>query len=169
VVGLSSQGPVIFRQRRKGWCGRDFIVFKFRTMRVDGAGAVRGYQTQRGDARCTRVGRLLRSCSLDELPQLWNVLRGEMSLVGPRPHAESLHDIDRAGRAIVGEYAQRNRVKPGITGWAQIHGARGATATLDQLRRRVEYDLYYIDNWSLWLDLQILARTPFCMVGVNAF
>jgi Undecaprenyl-phosphate glucose phosphotransferase len=168
AVGLTSEGPIIFRQKRRGWFGRDFTVYKFRTMRADIASS-RPYQTLRQDARCTKIGRLLRRTSLDELPQLWNVLIGDMSLVGPRPHAETLHELDPAGREIVAEYAQRNRVKPGITGWAQIHGARGATSTIDQLRLRVEYDLYYIDNWSLWLDVQILARTPFCLVGDNAF
>jgi len=167
AVGVSSPGPIIFRQRRKGWYSRDFVLLKFRTMRV--GSDVQLMQTRRGDVRCTRVGRFLRSTSLDELPQLWNVLVGDMSLVGPRPHADGLHNIDRAGNEIVAEYALRHRMKPGMTGWAQIHGARGATATMDQLRRRVQYDLYYIENWSLWLDLQILARTPFCMVGDNAF
>jgi putative colanic acid biosynthesis UDP-glucose lipid carrier transferase len=169
AVGLSSPGPIIFRQRRQGWSGRDFTVFKFRTMFAQASGPFQSFQTRRDDVRCTSVGRILRRCSLDELPQLWNVLRGEMSLVGPRPHADSLHDVDRAGREIVADYAQRNRVKPGITGWAQVHGARGATATLDQLRRRVEYDLFYIENWSLLLDIQILLRTPFSMTGENAF
>lgn len=169
AVGLTSPGPIIFRQDRQGWCSRSFVVFKFRTMRAADMSAPPLFQTLRHDARCTRVGRVLRCCSLDELPQLWNVLRGEMSLVGPRPHADNLHDFDRAGREIVADYAQRHRVKPGITGWAQVHGARGATATLEQLRRRVAYDLYYIENWSLLLDLRILLRTPFCMTGENAF
>ena len=168
AVWTTSDGPVIFRQKRQGWCGRDFTVFKFRTMRNDSAAGSQ-YQTRRNDARCTSVGRILRQCSLDELPQLWNVLRGDMSLVGPRPHAGSLHDIDRAGNEVVADYAQRHRVKPGITGWAQVHGARGATATLHQLRSRVEYDLFYIENWSIWLDLRILLRTPFCLSGENAF
>ena len=168
AVGLNSPGPIIFRQRRQGWCGRDFTVLKFRTM-YDVAEVQWSFQTRRNDRRCTAVGRILRSTSLDELPQLWNVLRGDMSLVGPRPHAESLHGVDQAGQEIVAEYAQRHRVKPGITGWAQIQGARGATASLDQLRRRVEYDLYYIENWSIWLDLRILLRTPLCLTGENAF
>ena len=168
AVGLNSPGPIIFRQKRQGWCGREFTVFKFRTMH-DTAKSHRGFQTRRNDRRCTSVGRILRSTSLDELPQLWNVLRGDMSLVGPRPHADSLHEVDRAGREVVAEYAQRHRVKPGITGWAQVQGARGATATLEQLRRRVEYDLYYIENWSIWLDIRILLHTPFCLTGENAF
>ncbi len=169
AVGITSPGPIIFRQKRRGWCGREFTVYKFRTMHATAAGTQALFQTRRGDARCTPVGRVLRRCSLDELPQLWNVLRGDMSLVGPRPHAESLHEIDRAGREVVAQYAQRHRVKPGITGWAQVHGARGATATLDQLQSRVEFDLFYIENWSIWLDLQILLRTPFVMTGENAF
>ena len=169
AVWTTSDGPVIFRQKRQGWCGRDFTVFKFRTMYCQSTPGARQYQTQRHDPRCTSVGRLLRQCSLDELPQLWNVLRGDMSLVGPRPHAGSLHDVERAGDEVVAEYAQRHRVKPGITGWAQVNGARGATTTLDQMRNRVEYDLFYIENWSIWLDLSILLRTPFCLSGENAF
>ncbi len=167
AVAASSRGPVIFRQQRRGWSGRQFIIFKFRTMIVTDHPFPQ--QTRRGDPRCTRVGRILRRCSLDELPQLWNVLLGDMSLVGPRPHAEGLHDTDRAGREIVAEYAQRHRVKPGLTGWAQVNGARGATASTAQMRRRVMFDLYYIENWSLWLDLRILARTPLCLVGGNVF
>jgi Undecaprenyl-phosphate glucose phosphotransferase len=167
AVATTSRGPVIFCQRRRGWSGRQFVIYKFRTMIA--ADNLCLQQTRRGDPRCTRVGRILRRCSLDELPQLWNVLRGDMSLVGPRPHAEVLHDIDRAGREIVAEYAQRHRVKPGLTGWAQVNGARGATASSAQMQRRVLYDLYYIENWSLWLDVQILARTPLCLIGENAF
>ncbi len=167
AVAATSPGPVIFRQTRRGWCGRDFVILKFRTMRTD-HGAAPG-QTARNDARCTRVGDFLRRHSLDELPQLWNVLRGDMSLVGPRPHAESLHDIDRAGREIVAEYAQRHRVKPGLTGLAQVNGARGAMTNFAQLRRRVDYDLYYIENWSLLLDIKILLRTLLSLSGENAF
>ena len=167
AIAATSPGPVIFRQTRRGWCGRDFTIFKFRTMHAKGAGRLS--QTLRGDPRCTRIGRFLRASSIDELPQLVNVLLGDMSLVGPRPHAEALHDVDRAGREIVAEYAQRHRVKPGLTGWAQVNGARGATSTMAQLRRRVEFDLYYIENWSLLMDLRILLRTPFCMGGENVF
>ena len=169
LIVTTSRGPVIFRQTRQGWCGQQFMVFKFRTMHDAPKSCVAYRQTRRNDPRCTRVGRFLRRTSLDELPQLWNVVLGEMSLVGPRPHADMLDEDDRAGREIVAEYAQRYRVRPGITGWAQIHGARGATTTVEQLRRRVALDLYYIENWSLVLDLKILARTPFCMVGKNAF
>jgi exopolysaccharide biosynthesis polyprenyl glycosylphosphotransferase len=169
AVGLTSEGKIIFKQTRQGWCGKSFTLWKFRTMHEppDGSGWTR--QTERNDARCTRVGRILRRTSLDELPQLWNVLCGEMSLVGPRPHADYLHRIDQVGREIMAVYAQRNRVKPGITGWAQIHGARGATENIEQLWQRLRYDLYYIEHWSLWLDLQILVRTVFCLFGENAY
>ncbi len=169
AIGTTSRGPIIFCQTRQGWCGRQFTMFKFRTMR-DAPHAGRKYtQTRRNDPRCTSFGLILRSTSMDELPQLWNVLRGDMSFVGPRPHAEMRDEADRAGREIIEEYAQRCRVKPGITGWAQIHGARGAISTVEQLRRRVALDLFYIEHWSLWLDIQIVARTPFCMMGKNVF
>ncbi len=169
VIAGTSKGPIIFRQPRQGWCGTRFTVYKFRTMVEAPDGQPWRIQTKRNDERCTRVGVFLRSTSLDELPQLWNVLRGDMSLVGPRPHADHLHELQRAGTEIIAEYAQRNRVKPGITGWAQIHGARGPTHNPDQLRRRVAYDLYYIENWSPWLDLQILARTLLCLIGENVY
>ena len=123
-------------------------------MRPDRRAPVR--QATRNDPRITRVGRLLRRTSLDELPQLWNVLLGDMSLVGPRPHAVA-HDHHYAD--LIDDYLGRHRVKPGITGWAQVHGFRGETRTVDEMRRRIELDLEYIDNWSLWTDLHILART----------
>jgi lipopolysaccharide/colanic/teichoic acid biosynthesis glycosyltransferase len=137
-------------------------VYKFRTMRY-GPEVLLQCQTIRNDPRFTRVGAFLRRSSLDELPQLWNVVCGDMSLVGPRPHAEVFHMREPAAYAVVDEYAQRQRVKPGMTGWAQIHGLRGAMHTEEQLRRRIEFDLYYIDHWSIWLDIKILARTP-CVV-----
>ena len=162
AISCDSPGPLIFRQARSGWGGRPFTVFKFRTMRHLPEGTVQ-HQTVRNDPRCTRVGAFLRRNSLDELPQLWNVICGEMSLVGPRPHAEILHAHEHAADAIVGEYAQRHRIKPGMTGWAQIHGLRGALNSEEQLRKRIQLDLYYIDHWSIWLDIKILARTP-CVV-----
>jgi Undecaprenyl-phosphate glucose phosphotransferase len=160
AIKLTSPGPVIFRQKRHAVNGQEFEIFKFRTMRwnPDAAGE-RLEQTARHDDRVTPIGRFLRSSSLDELPQLFNVLRGEMSLVGPRPHAVNMRTEDRLGCEITDTYAHRNRVKPGITGWAQVNGARGATDTTQQLRRRIELDLHYIDNWSLLLDLRILALT----------
>lgn len=160
AIKIGSPGPVIFRQRRHAVNGQEFEIFKFRTMRWNPAAAGASLeQTARHDGRVTRLGRFLRASSLDELPQLFNVLRGDMSLVGPRPHAVNMRTEDRLGCEITDTYAHRNRVKPGMTGWAQVNGARGATDTEMQLRRRVELDLHYIDNWSLLLDLRILALT----------
>jgi exopolysaccharide biosynthesis polyprenyl glycosylphosphotransferase len=155
AVKLDSPGPVIFRQRRIGINGRPFVIYKFRTMSVveDGPQIA---QARRDDPRVTRVGRLLRPSSIDELPQLFNVLKGEMSLVGPRPHAVS-HDDDYG--AVIPDYALRRRVRPGITGWAQVNGLRGETTTIEEMEKRVAMDLWYIDNWSLLLDLRIAWRT----------
>jgi len=156
AIKLDSPGPVFFRQRRHGFNHRIINVYKFRTMTVaeDGPCIV---QAQKGDTRVTRIGRFLRKTSLDELPQLFNVLRGEMSLVGPRPHALA---HNQQFRETLDNYANRHRVKPGITGWAQIHGFRGPTVEPDKMRRRVQMDLYYIENWSLWLDVKIILATP---------
>jgi exopolysaccharide biosynthesis polyprenyl glycosylphosphotransferase len=155
VIKLDSSGPIIFHQRRCGFNGREFAIYKFRTMTVLGDGpTVR--RVQRNDARVTWLGRLLRASSIDELPQLINVLTGEMSLVGPRPHA-LVHD-DEYGK-LIDNYIFRHHVKPGITGWAQIHGFRGETADVALMEKRVQLDLWYINNWSLWLDLRIIART----------
>jgi putative colanic acid biosynthesis UDP-glucose lipid carrier transferase len=158
AIRLDSSGPALFRQKRQGLNGRVFEILKFRTMHVDQCadGTRPLSQATRGDPRITRVGRWLRKTSIDELPQLLNVLRGEMSLVGPRPHAVA-HD-EHYARLIEG-YAARRRMKPGLTGWAQVNGYRGETDTLEKMARRVEYDLAYIDNWSLALDLRILLRT----------
>ena len=155
LIRLDSPGPVLFRQTRKGLNGQPFRIYKFRTMRVleDGAEV---QQATRGDKRVTPVGRLLRTTSLDELPQLLNVLRGEMSLVGPRPHALA-HD-EFYGREIP-SYNRRFQVKPGITGWAQVNGARGETPTVDHMRRRIELDLWYISHRSVTLYCTILVRT----------
>jgi undecaprenyl-phosphate galactose phosphotransferase/putative colanic acid biosynthesis UDP-glucose lipid carrier transferase len=154
-VKLSSSGPVIFRQHRKGFNGRNFTIYKFRTMTVLENGATIR-QAQRHDKRFTKLGALLRATSIDELPQLINVLRGEMSLVGPRPHAVA-HDDEYS--KLIANYAFRHHVKPGITGWAQVAGCRGETAHLESMQRRVEFDIWYINNWSIWLDLWILIRT----------
>lgn len=172
AVRLDSPGPVIFRQRRHGLNGTEFEVFKFRTMFWQGAYAGSGeVQTCREDRRITRVGAILRRTSLDELPQLLNVLNGTMSLVGPRPHPVSMRTEQRLGDEIIAEYPHRHRVKPGITGWAQVNGFRGATDTVEKLRRRVEHDNYYIENWSLPFDLLILASTVFSVIfkRTNAF
>lgn len=167
AIRLDSPGPVLFRQKRFGFNNDEFTVFKFRTMYIDRAADPEVTQATRDDPRVTPVGRLLRRASLDELPQLFNVLRGDMSLVGPRPHAVAHNE--HYARLIDG-YLARHRVKPGITGWAQINGLRGATETPEMMRRRVAHDLYYIDNWSLLFDLRILAHTVlFSLVDRNAY
>jgi Undecaprenyl-phosphate glucose phosphotransferase len=168
AIAVESPGPIIFRQRRSGWGGRSFVLFKFRTMHAGLREPIR--QTSRQDPRCTRVGAFLRRTSLDELPQLINVLLGDMSLVGPRPHVDTLHAEEMVSQAVIAEYAQRYRVRPGMTGWAQVNGYRGATTNAEQLRRRVEHDLFYIENWSLLFDIRILLVTPFTVLsGENAF
>ena len=155
AVKLSSPGPVLFRQRRNGLDGEEIVVYKFRTMRTaeDGA-AVR--QASRSDPRVTRIGAFLRKTSLDELPQFINVVQGRMSIVGPRPHAVAHNE---QYRRLIKAYMVRHKVRPGITGWAQIHGHRGETDTIDKMAARIEFDLEYLRNWSLGLDLQIIART----------
>ncbi|KJC36555.1 hypothetical protein UP06_32565 [Bradyrhizobium sp. LTSP857] len=155
AIKVDSVGPIFFRQRRNGFNANQFSIFKFRTMSVmeDGAAVV---QAKRFDPRVTRVGRVLRRSSIDEVPQLLNVLTGEMSLVGPRPHALA-HDNHYGD--LLAEYAFRHHVKPGITGWAQVRGYRGETARVEQMKGRVDCDLWYINNWSLALDLKILVLT----------
>ena len=154
-VKTSSPGPVLFKQSRLGLNGRKFEVYKFRTMAIhheqDGV-----TQACQGDRRVTSFGAFLRHRSLDELPQFFNVLRGDMSVVGPRPHAIAHNELYKQ---LLERYMLRHRVKPGITGWAQIHGYRGETDTVDKMEKRVQFDLYYIQNWSLWMDLRIVLRT----------
>jgi Undecaprenyl-phosphate glucose phosphotransferase len=157
AIKLDGPGPVFFLQNRKGFNGRQFVMLKFRTMTVQENGQV-VVQASRNDSRVTKIGRLLRAASIDELPQLVNVIRGEMSLVGPRPHALA---HDNYLEKLLQDYAFRHHVKPGMTGWAQVNGLRGATPTVEQIARRVEMDLWYINNWSLWFDLQILVKTFF--------
>jgi len=166
AIRLGSPGPAIFRQRRKGFNGREFVIYKFRTMTVmEDSGTI--VQACKSDHRVTPLGRILRRTSIDELPQLFNVLIGNMSLVGPRPHALA-HDSDYG--QVISSYAFRHHVKPGITGWAQVNGFRGETRRLEQMSKRIELDLWYINNWSLALDLQILFRTSFEIVwGRNAY
>jgi Undecaprenyl-phosphate glucose phosphotransferase len=161
AIMLDSPGPVLFRQRRDGFNGCAFEVLKFRSMRVEAADHAGARQTSKNDDRVTRLGAFLRRTSLDELPQLFNVMRGDMSLVGPRPHPIGMRTENKLCHEIIEEYAHRFRVKPGITGWAQVNGQRGATHTPEQLRRRVEYDLAYVENWSIALDLRIIAATAF--------
>ncbi len=161
AVKLDSPGPVLFRQARLGFNNNVINVLKFRTMRHQPNPDAAVVQATRNDDRVTRVGRVLRRTSLDELPQIFNVLRGEMSLVGPRPHAV-VHNQHYA--AMIDDYLGRHRMQPGITGWAQINGLRGETDTLDKMQKRVEYDLCYIDNWSIALDLRIIALTAISML-----
>jgi putative colanic acid biosynthesis UDP-glucose lipid carrier transferase len=154
-VKLSSPGPIIFRQRRNGLDGEEIIVYKFRSMRsMDNGSVVK--QATKGDPRITRFGAFIRRTSLDELPQFINVLQGRMSIVGPRPHAVA-HNEEY--RQLIKAYMVRHKVKPGITGWAQVNGLRGETDTIEKMQARVEYDLEYLRNWSLGLDLQIIVRT----------
>jgi len=154
-VKLSSPGPVIFRQRRNGLDGDEIVVYKFRSMRAQDNGQV-VRQATKGDPRITRFGAFIRRTSLDELPQFFNVLQGRMSIVGPRPHAVA-HNEEY--RRLIKAYMVRHKVKPGITGWAQVNGHRGETDTIEKMQARVEYDLEYLRNWSLGLDLQIIVRT----------
>ena len=167
-IRFDSKGPVMFRQRRHGFNNEEIVVWKFRTMRhePDEAGIVR--QVRADDERVTRVGRLLRKCSLDELPQLINVMKGEMSLVGPRPHAIGMKTGQVESALLVAEYAHRHRIKPGLTGWAAIKGSRGPVDTPESVRRRVELDVEYIERQSFWLDLYILAMTLPCLLGDRA-
>jgi exopolysaccharide biosynthesis polyprenyl glycosylphosphotransferase len=157
AIKLDSPGPIFFLQRRYGFNQKPFRIIKLRTMTTLEDGPVVP-QATRHDSRFTRVGQFLRRWNIDELPQLINVLAGDMSLVGPRPHALA---HDQHWGVDIALYARRHNVKPGITGWAQIHGFRGNIVTDDQLQGRIEHDLYYIDNWSLWLDLRILFATVF--------
>ena len=158
AVKVTSPGPILFKQKRHGWDGRVINVYKFRTMKVHDEEAGRITQASKGDSRVTPLGAFLRSCSLDELPQFYNVLQGRMSIVGPRPHAVEHNELYKEQ---VNQYMLRHMVKPGITGWAQVNGLRGETDTLDKMKKRVEYDLFYIENWSLWLDLKIMFLTIF--------
>lgn len=161
AVRLSSPGPIIYQQERDGWDGKKFKVYKFRSMYVhEDKGVIE--QAKKNDSRITAVGSFIRRTSLDELPQLFNALGGSMSLVGPRPHAVS-HNIFYSDK--VNAYLARHRIKPGITGWAQINGCRGETSSLEDMQRRVELDLEYISNWSPWWDLKIFIMTPLRLIS----
>jgi lipopolysaccharide/colanic/teichoic acid biosynthesis glycosyltransferase len=165
AVKLDSRGPVLFRQKRYGFNNELIEVFKFRSMHVDQCDAAAVKLVTKGDPRVTRVGRFIRKTSLDELPQLLNVvLKGDLSLVGPRPHALQAKADNRLYDQVVDGYFARHKVKPGITGWAQVNGWRGETDTEEKIQRRVEHDLYYIENWSVFFDLYILAVTPFALL-----
>jgi putative colanic acid biosysnthesis UDP-glucose lipid carrier transferase len=154
-VKLSSAGPVLFKQRRYGLGGEEIVVYKFRTMMVqEDSDAIR--QASKGDKRVTRFGAFLRRTSLDELPQFFNVLTGSMSIVGPRPHAVAHNE---QYRKLIDGYMIRHKVRPGITGWAQVNGFRGETETVDKMKKRVEHDLDYLRNWSVSLDMWIMVKT----------
>lgn len=159
AIPLDSPGPVLFRQPRMGFNNRLFLCYKFRSMQHGTADLLADQQTTRGDKRITRVGRIIRRLSIDELPQLLNVLNGTMSLVGPRPHAPNTKAANRLFTEVVQQYAVRHRVKPGITGWAQVNGWRGETATVEQIEQRVACDLFYIENWSVAFDIRIIIMT----------
>ena len=170
AVRFTSRGPILFRQKRHGFNNELIEVYKFRSMYVDQCDAGAAKMVTRGDPRVTPVGRFIRKSSLDELPQLLNVLKGDLSLVGPRPHALQAKAANTLYDQVVDGYFARHKVKPGITGWAQVNGWRGETDTSEKLQRRVEHDLYYIENWSVLLDLQILLTTPFALLKTeNAY
>lgn len=166
AVKLDSPGPVFFRQNRAGWNGKTFRIWKFRSMYVHQPETGKLKQAEKGDPRITRVGAFIRKTSLDELPQVFNVLMGDMSLVGPRPHALQ-HDEEYSRR--IDDYFARHNIKPGITGLAQVRGLRGETADIDQMAQRIEADIEYINNWSVWLDLTILVRTTTAFTGKQAY
>jgi exopolysaccharide biosynthesis polyprenyl glycosylphosphotransferase len=166
AIKLDSPGPALFMQTRHGFNSKKFKIFKFRTMTVLDNGA-KIEQAVRGDTRVTNIGTWLRKTSIDELPQLFNVLKGEMSIVGPRPHAAA---HDHFYEDLIGRYAFRHHMKPGITGWAQVNGCRGETPTLERMEERVDYDIWYVDNWSVLLDLKIIFSTVIELIrGRNAY
>jgi len=165
AIRLDSPGPVLFKQRRHGYLNEEVLVWKFRSMRTEASDYSASRQVTADDDRVTRVGRFIRKTSLDELPQLWNVIRGEMSLVGPRPHAIGMLTGGSEASQLVESYAHRHRMKPGLTGWAAVNGSRGPVDTPEAVRRRVSLDLEYVERQSLWLDIAIMARTLPCVLG----
>jgi len=170
AIKLDSKGPVLFRQKRLGFNNEQIDVYKFRTMFADATDAEAAKLVTKGDPRVTSVGRFLRKTSLDELPQFFNVVKGDLLLVGPRPHALKAKAADKLYADAVDGYFARHRVKPGVAGWAQINGWRGETDTQEKILRRVEHDLFYIENWSVTFDLYILVMTPIALLkGDNAY
>ncbi len=165
AIRLDSPGPILFRQRRHGFNNEEIVVWKFRSMKVEATDAKAARQVTADDDRVTRVGRIIRKTSLDELPQIFNVLSGQMSLVGPRPHAIGMKTGEVESAKLVAEYAHRHRMKPGMTGWAAIHGSRGPVATPEDVARRVAYDVEYIERQSFWLDMWIMLVTVPCLLG----
>jgi Undecaprenyl-phosphate glucose phosphotransferase len=169
AIRIESRGPILFRQNRYGYNNKLIAVYKFRSMYHELRDDNCERQTTRDDPRITKVGNFLRRTSIDELPQLLNVIKGDMSLVGPRPHAVNTRAAGRLFQEVVTEYAVRHKVKPGITGWAQVNGWRGETDTEEKIRRRVDCDLYYMENWSLFLDIEIFFRTFMVVIGRNVY
>ncbi|WP_173931413.1 undecaprenyl-phosphate glucose phosphotransferase [Chelativorans sp. Marseille-P2723] len=170
AIKLDSKGPIIFKQIRHGFNNEEIEVYKFRSMYADKSDPTARKAVTRDDPRVTRIGRFIRKTSIDELPQFFNALFGSLSLVGPRPHAVAAEAHNRLFDEVVDGYFARHRVKPGVTGWAQINGWRGELDTEEKIRKRIEYDLYYIENWSLWFDLKILLLTPIRLLDTrNAY
>jgi len=170
AIRLESKGPVIFRQKRHGFNNEVIEVYKFRSMYIDQCDPTARNAVVKNDPRVTRVGRFIRKTSIDELPQFFNSLFGSLSLVGPRPHAVSAQSHNKLYHEVVDGYFARHRVKPGVTGWAQINGWRGEIDSDEKIRMRTEYDLAYIENWSLWFDLKILLLTPIRLLNTeNAY
>lgn len=170
AVKLDSKGPILFRQKRYGFNNEIIEVLKFRSMYTEMADPDAKKVVTKGDPRVTRVGRFIRKTSIDELPQLFNVLGGSLSLVGPRPHAVNAHTNNKTWDDVVDGYFARHKVKPGVTGYAQINGWRGEVDTPEKIQKRVECDVYYIENWSILFDLKILIQTPFRLLNTeNAY
>lgn len=165
AIRLDSPGPIFFRQRRHGYMNEEIVVWKFRSMRVEETDHSAARQVSAGDDRVTRVGRFIRKTSLDELPQIFNVISGEMSLVGPRPHAIGMLSGGAEASKLVETYAHRHRIKPGLTGWAAVNGSRGPVDTAEDVRRRVALDLEYVERRSFWMDVAIILRTAPCLLG----
>jgi lipopolysaccharide/colanic/teichoic acid biosynthesis glycosyltransferase len=165
AIKLDSPGPIFFRQRRHGYMNEEIVVWKFRSMRVETTDHKAIRQVSADDDRVTRVGRLIRKTSLDELPQIFNIITGEMSIVGPRPHAIGMLSGGAEASKLVETYAHRHRIKPGLTGWAAVNGSRGPVDTAEDVRRRVALDLEYVERQSFWLDASIILKTVPCLLG----
>jgi lipopolysaccharide/colanic/teichoic acid biosynthesis glycosyltransferase len=165
AIRLDSPGPVFFRQRRHGLMNEEIVVWKFRSMRVEASDATAARQVTADDDRVTRVGRFIRRTSLDELPQIFNIISGEMSVVGPRPHAIGMLSGGAEATKLVETYAHRHRIKPGLTGWAAVNGSRGPVDTAEDVRRRVALDLEYVERRSFWLDIAIILKTAPALLG----
>ena len=165
AIRLDSRGPIFFRQRRHGYMNEEIVVWKFRSMRVEASDYSAARQVSADDDRVTRVGRFIRKTSLDELPQIFNIISGEMSIVGPRPHAIGMLSGGAEASKLVESYAHRHRIKPGLTGWAAVNGSRGPVNTAEDVRRRVALDLDYVERQSFWMDIAIILRTVPCLLG----